>query len=340
MSFRKVVCSITVAVGASIGVACSESDPAASLVGADVKLESPQGPWGPRAHRSFTWTHETGLHVIALPARATSMDVTALNDEGQAAGYVTHGEGTENYRAFTWSESAGYTAIGSLSGPDGISLALSISGAGEVMGVSEGPSTRTNGPMGIQLGDFFSWTAHSGMRPVPHPTGFSEIKPVSAGGKLILPDWTNCYEVAGANDIGQAIGYAGFASGNGCRFTVALMWDVDGKPVRIADCGSTRWCGTTLNDVNNRGEVVGYRESAGFRWTSSGGLTWIPKANAALYSINDKGDAAGMIRMGDVSAPVVWMASGETRMIELPDGATYGFPVAINDRGQVVGNFK
>ena len=145
------------------------------------------------SQRGFVWSSERGLQVIPVPNGATSMDVTAMNNDGQVAGYVTLGTGSESYRAFTWSPAGGYTALGSLVGPDGISMALSITDAGDVTGLSEGPHSNSYGaPTGIVLDDAFTWNAQFGIKPIPKVLLSPQFRAIDAGGKLRLPAGLNC----------------------------------------------------------------------------------------------------------------------------------------------------
>jgi hypothetical protein len=94
-------------------------------------------------------------------------------------------------------------------------------------------------------------------------------------------------------------------------------------------------------DINNRGEVIGHHAGNGFRWTRSGGFVPITAQQVWLTAINENGDASGALVVDDfVFRPIVWMASGETRKIELPAGATSGYAVGINDKAQVIGAFQ
>ncbi|HUQ46918.1 MAG TPA: hypothetical protein VM053_01595 [Gemmatimonadaceae bacterium] len=282
------------------------------------------------------------MTILPLPTSAASMDVTDMNDDGLVVGYVTVGQGTESYRGFIWTEAGGYTALGSLVGPDGISMALSVNDAGDVNGLSEGPhSNLYGGPMGIVLGDAFVWNAKSGMKSAPLIVAGPWFKPSDEAGNLTLPMGANCFKVVASNAVGQAIGYAGSTGGTECKFTSALRWESKGTFVVIGGCGPRAWCSTTLSAINSSGTVVGYSEyGGGFRWTASEGMDLIPMANAAVQFINDNGDAAGYARIGELPTPMVWTASGEIKVIKMPSGATYGFPVGINNKGHVVGSFE
>lgn len=340
MLFRKIVCGCAVAVPAVLIAACSPTDQTTFVVGGSHSPSTPDTPVTTvRASRGFLWSEGGGLEEIPLPSYATSMNVTGMNNGGQVVGYVTLGEGTERYRAFIWSALDGFKALGSLVGPDGISMALTIDDAGTVRGLSDGPSANLNGGVGIYLDDAFEWTANSGMKPVNMVKGFPGFEPASAGGKLKLASGSDCLTVARINDRGEAVGYAGSIKNGECKYTAAVFWQADGQNVRLDECGPLPWCGITVRAINNRGEVVGDRNYAGFRWTVASGFVPIPMRNATANFINENGDVAGSVGTGEVLTPIVWMASGEIKTIHLPSGAKYGYPVAINARRQVAGNF-
>ena len=351
MRLRNLVSWLVMSFCATLVAACSTDDATSAVVGAAAAATSPPetSTAGLNVRHGFIWDEAKGLTVIAFPKNATSMDVTAMNERGEIVGYVTEGEGTERYRAFIWSAADGLRKLGSLAGPDGISIALSIDDNAKVRGVSEGPSTVYNGPMGIYFPDGFEWTASSGMSRVTGADATDAFSSVNAGGRLILPPGTDCLEVHGASKNGQAIGYAGTwvnvvsrlsRDGPHCALKSALLWRIDGTPVVIAECGPKPWCETTLADVNNRGTVVGASASGAFRWTSAGGFEQIPIPETGVYFINEAGDAVGMVGTGGTGKPIVWKASGEIKTIRLPAGATYGYPVAINEKGEVAGSFQ
>jgi hypothetical protein len=259
------------------------------------------------------------------------------------------GEASEQYRAFFWSASSGFKAIGSLDGPNGISLATSINDAGEVRGLSEGPSTVWNGPMGVGLYDTFVWTEASGIRSANGDNKSPDL--TRSPRNLTLPAGADCSQIISVNDNGQVLGYAGTEkvstnprdrdSIGDCIPRSALLWGADGRFVEIGSCGPRSECSLELSAMNNRGEVVGYASSLGsFRWTASNGFVRIPMENAGVSLINDNGDAAGTVTIGAVTSPLIWKSSGELRTIELPPGAGSGYPIAINASLQVAGELR
>lgn len=339
MSIRKVLSVLMIAAEVMALSACSSND-TSEIAGPRSPVEPPPSTPSPSVthDKGFIWSVDDGFKVIPTPAYAQSMVLTGINNLGQVVGVLTLHDGMGDDRGFIWSPNDGLQLLGSLVGQDGISWPLTIDDNGEVRGLSEGPTV--TGPMlfGPYVADTFAWTASTGMKPAP-PNRFENLKPVSEGGKLVLPADTDCMQLVRATTSGLAIGYAGLLQYRECEPTTALMWDVDGTPITIDQCGTRPSCGTTLSDLNNRGEVIGYRADGGFKWTRSGGFVRIPIENGLVSTINDNGDAAGAVRIS-LSKPIVWMASGEIRTIELPVNATNGYAAGINNKGQVIGVFR
>lgn len=348
MQLRHILKIFSLTLSATLVAACSTTDTVATAA-VEASAPKPVAPDNVATSSGFIWSPELGLQVIPLPSYATSMHVTDMNNAGQVVGYVNAGGGSENYRAFFWSRTSGFKAIGSLVGPDGISLAGTINDAGEVRGLSEGPSTIWNGPMGVVPQDNFVWTEAGGIRPA---SGDSQNSGLSSRPRnLVLPSGMDCWNVVGSNAKGQAIGYAGIANTSTtprsrdsigeCIYKNALAWNADGSFVEIGSCGPRSECAINLSAINNSGEVVGFSFATGsFRWTASKGFVVLPMADAGVDLIADNGDAAGTALIGQVTTPLLWMASGELRTIQLPAGASYGYPVAIKANTQVAGNFR
>jgi uncharacterized membrane protein len=344
MSIKKILSILAISAEVMALSACAADDPVTVIAASDPATASPSP--AVKHDRGFIWSIEKGLQLIPQPSFAESMVTTAINNHGDVVGYLTLHDGAGDERAFIWSANDGLQRLGSLVGPQGISLALTIDDESEVHGLSEGPSTQT-GPQGTHLVDAFVWTRGAGMTPT-NWTRFGDLKPVSEGGKLRLPSGAQCLQVTGASTSGLAVGYAGSPltypgsiEPGECHFTTSLMWELDGTPVVIHQCVTGRGCELGVNGVNNRGEVIGYYAGNAFRWTRSGGFVEIPIKQGNLTAINDNGDASGLAVIDYfVFRPLVWMASGEIRTIELPAGATSGYAVGINESGQVTGAFR
>jgi hypothetical protein len=336
MSIRRFVSAGNIAVACVLLGACT-ADPTTFIVGGNRTPVSETPPEGARPSRGFIWSSDAGFKELVHPAGATSLNVVDMNARGQIAGYVTLGEGTENYRAFVWSESDGLNLIGSLVGPDGISMALTIDNAGVIAGISEGPRTIWNGPMGIGLQDGFVWSASAGMM----ATDSSVNVPSYKTDNRKLPTGTNCYKVTAANERGQSAGYAGVSGYDGCIGKWTLMWKADGNFVEINGCGSRQWCATSILGMNNPGEVVGYNEAGGFRWSESKGFIQMPGEAGIAAAINDNGDVAATMydAITQSGLPVLWTSTGEIRKIALPPGSRTGYAGGIDAAGRVAGTF-
>jgi probable HAF family extracellular repeat protein len=306
---------------------------------------TPSTPPAAVAHeKGFIWSGVDGFTQIPTPSNAENLSPTGINNLGQVIGFLTLHDGQGDDRAFIWSANDGLQRLGSLVGADGISWALTIDDNGEVRGLSEGPSTR-QGPGRPHISDAFFWTASNGMKPAASAAPES-FKPVSQGGKLILLPGDDCMELVRTTSAGFAIGYSGSVQNGTCKLTSALLWQVDGTPVTIVEgCGPT--CAhdlkdiIILNDVNNRGEVIGSSPGwGGFRWTPSGKVFPIPDEVSYVSRINDNGDAVGLVDTGRELKLFLWLASGQMVGIPLPDSVKVESLAGINNRGQIVGTFR
>lgn len=338
MSIKKVLSFLAISAEVMALSACMSDDAATIIGGPDAQSASPSSAV---VHdRSFIWSVEKGLQLIPQPSYAEDLTATAINNHGQVAGYLTLHDGSDDDRAFMWSPDDGLERLGSLVGAEGTSIALALSDDGEVHGLSEGPSTQA-GPTGTFLGDAFVWTRATGMKSTTWKR-FGDLKPVSEGGNLKMPPGAECMQVTGASPSGLAVGFAGLIEPLVCHPMMTILWELDGTPTVIDQCDTRRGCNTAgVHGINNRGDVIGYRGSNGFRWTRSGGFLEMPIQNGSLTAINENGDASGLVVIDYfVFKPLVWMASGEIKTIELPAGATSGYAVDINENGQVIGTFR
>jgi hypothetical protein len=336
MSVRKFFCVLSVSAEVMGLSACSREATSSAIAGPATPVDKPAGVPAPTIthNRGFIWSFESGLQVIPQPSYAESMYPVAINNHGQVVGHLDLHDGDEQFRAFIWSAEDGLQRLGSLAGADGIARALTIDDNGEVRGLSEGPSTTYF--IALHLADAFVWTAAAGMKPASMPT-VGVFKPVWEGGKLVLPAGATCMKLIRATTAGLALGYAGSMEGVTCKTWTALMWKADGTPIVIARCPD--WCSTSVYDINDRGEVVGYAGEGAFKWTQAGGFVAVPVENGFLSFINDSGDAVGTVGSGP-SKPFVWMSSGDIREMDLPRGTISVHVVGINDHAQVIGTFQ
>jgi len=332
MSKRSVISLLPIFAGVMALSACS-SDVSPNVIAGPSSPVDPPPTVAPVVHsKAFIWSANSGVRVIQPPADVESIYISGINNHGQVIGDLIPRDGKEDFHAFVWSLNDGIRRLGSLIGAEGISRALTIDDDGEVRGLSEGPATTYF--IALHLADGFVWTAGGGMKPT-NSNPLVSYKPVSEGGKLILPAGATCMKLVTTVSSGLALGYAGLIDRGACRTWIALMWEADGTPVVIATC-DPRCAG--VSDINNLGEVVGYRDG-GFRWTRSGGFVPVPIDEGWPSMINDKGDAVGVVSGGGPS-PFVWTASGEIKRIDLPQGAASYYLAGINNSGQVVGTFR
>src|SRR5688572_9834277 len=119
----------------------------------------------------------------------------------------------------------------------------------------------------------------------------------------------------------------------------------------LTDLGTFGGSNVFAYDINEAGQVVGsYRNAAGqqraFFW-DDGALTELPTLGgptSAAYDINDVGQVVGVsaVNPGDFNArhAVLWDGTHGMRDLGTFQGATWSGAAAINDAGQIVGNFS
>ena len=364
MSFRNVASALFAAAGLVVIAACASSDAIDPVAvarpepGAQPSIDSTVTAT-PGGRRVFIWSQGGELRVLPIPSHAVEMVATDINLAGQVAGYIALNNAGYT-RAFVWSPADGYREIGSLDGPDGLAMALSINDEGVVTGVSVGPEGILNAPMGVPMPHGFVWTAGSGLKSLCGIADLISIGRVNAAGSVLgqskagmflwnatdglrslpFPSGTSCSRPVDLNDKGQVLGYAG--SAKDCfEFYSPFIWNVDGTQTLIEKCDLSLWCATHVNAINNGGEVTGYRNGAAFKWNREAGFTTFPgtESDSNGEAINDNGDVAGVFWRDQKSTPFVWMASGAITKIQIPAGFRSGYASAINAKGQVVGNF-
>jgi probable HAF family extracellular repeat protein len=149
--------------------------------------------------------------------------------------------------------------------------------------------------------------------------------------------------VTGINNLGQTVG----SSTTTGMYMGAVVWN--GTTPTGIDDGVSR--GSTLTDINDHGQWVGYGENQQFAYPLLGGLTLGPGTyyeRATLQGLNDVGDAVGQaITHEQITAAqaIVWSASGlqllDNRVITDVDNniVAYWQSIAndINNAGQVIG---
>jgi probable HAF family extracellular repeat protein len=136
------------------------------------------------------------------------------------------------------------------------------------------------------------------------------------------------------NDRGAVLGVTGgFAS-------YATLWE-DGEATPLPPTDSA----AVAVDLNDRGEalynayIVAPVSFGGFLWRD-GTVIPAPPAGEGLpefvgFDLNERGVAVGVPEFGPL--PFTWRPGEAPRPLALPDGADGGFPIALNDRGDVAG---
>jgi probable HAF family extracellular repeat protein len=183
-----------------------------------------------------------------------------------------------------------------------------------------------------------------------------------------LPGAGNCSTVAGVNEIGKIIG--GSENGEidpltGINQIRAVSW-IDGE---ITDLGSFGGNQNGATGINSHGQVVGFSlntipdqysvidfllvgvpnngtQTRAFLWQDGvmRDLGTLGGPDAIAYLVNERGQIAGQSYTNDTPNPVTGLPTFDPflwengKMIDLGTlGGTYGFPLALNNRGQVVG---
>lgn len=281
--------------------------------------------------------------------------VRGLNNQGVVAGHSATQSEPGVAHAFSWTPAGGTRALSSAAQ----SVANDINERNEIVGwTSDGRSVRA-----------IRWNPNGGATPLgPLVAGSSQAQAINHGGyaagystgvdgqsHAALWDrtgaetnlgpvgdgrWYDLYlndrnEVAGSSDDGAAGRMQGY------------LWRRDGGRVPI-DAGQY----TRLNDLNNRGEVVGGAENDGryngFYWAAGRGV--VPLAHGAGelgigIDINERGEMAGALRpetADDAWRAVRWPSYAaapidlNARLYRAPAGLQLSWALRINDRGEIV----
>ncbi|HEU4649403.1 MAG TPA: hypothetical protein VFS33_10110 [Gemmatimonadales bacterium] len=239
---------------------------------------------------------------------ATPFDV---NDAGVVVGTSADAT-TDQGRPFTWTAGAGMRALGDFAG-----TAMAVSQRGTVVGVARLDAS-------VAFGHAFVWTAANGAKDLG-----------------VLRTAAGDYSVAnGVNAQDDIVGTDGSGS------LQAFVGSAEQGLTPIPASGESQ-----AFAINDRGEIAASESQGGtlpiqpFVWQASGQRTDISVPaglNAAKPAdINDAGDVTGdyslLATPNDVQG-FVWSSRGGFESFGF--GAnTSTVPVAINDRGEVVGNF-
>jgi probable HAF family extracellular repeat protein len=229
------------------------------------------------------------------------------------AGAPTHG--------FLW-EDGEMIDIGTLTGPDGdFSGASDINDSGQVVGQSSN-----------QDGNYVAFVWQDGtMQELP---GLSE-------------DNYNSYAKA-INNNGVAVGAS--SSTSNCPVDVACMHAVRWQDGQVQDLGTLGGNSSLALDVNERGDIVGYSDTAegtihAFLWTSGQLIDLGPEPETEYSTaeiVNNRGQILGSVGpLGEQSRPTMWYR-GDSVLVEdlYPDLGQFDVnPYDVNEPGTIVGSY-
>ncbi|GAA0247493.1 hypothetical protein GCM10010492_53970 [Saccharothrix mutabilis subsp. mutabilis] len=148
-----------------------------------------------------------------------------------------------------------------------------------------------------------------------------ELRPLDGGSS----------EVAAVDDRGTAVGWTRSATG-----VRAVRWDDEGNPADLGTLpGGTQ---SSANAINDGGLILGSADDADGQWhpvvwQRDGSISTVPLTTAV--AVNNRGTIAGTLEHA-----VTLRADGRVTDLGLPFGATNSYPIAINDRGTVLGGIR
>ncbi len=144
---------------------------------------------------------------------------------------------------------------------------------------------------------------------------------------------------SGANAVNDAGQVAGWALDSSAR-QKAIVWQ-RGRSLVVLPGAATQV--SAANAISERGQVAGYRISLSdqrpFLWTPGGSVQQLPTlfdADTSASGVNDSAQVVATANAGSFR-PSRW--SQATGVVALPMGSESGSALAINNNGQVVGQF-
>jgi probable HAF family extracellular repeat protein len=206
------------------------------------------------------------IQVIDLDTLGHYSDATAVNDNGQVAGYSFITGNNSEFRPFSWTASGGMVDLGTLGG---MSCASFVNDRGEVVG-------RTDTAGGDR--HTFFWTAIDGMVDI---------------GTLGGDDFS---QAAALSNTGQVVGISTKFQNE--SHIHAFSWTESGGMVDLGTFGGS-W--NIANGVNDNGQVVGYSQTAegsarAFLWTAASGMVdlgTLGGSNSSAWTVNNRGQIVG-----------------------------------------------
>ena len=282
--------------------------------------------------------------------------VRGLNNQGVVAGVSVTQSDPGVAHAFSWTPAGGTRALSGAAQ----SIAYDINDRNEIVGwTSDGNAVRA-----------IRWNPNGASTPLgPLSAGSSEAQAINHGGyaagysagadgqfhaalwdragaesNLGLVGDGRWYSVH-VNDRNEVAGVSDDGSGGDMR---GFLWRRDSGRVPI-DAGQY----TRIDDLNNRGEVVGGAEIGGrftaFYWAAGRGVVPLPRGAgelSAAVDINERGEMAGALQLPDSEGgawrAVRWPSFAaapidlNARLYRAPAGLQLSWALRINDSGEIV----
>ncbi|HUG43539.1 MAG TPA: hypothetical protein VMN76_04770 [Acidobacteriota bacterium] len=298
------------------------------------------------------WDIQVGVEDIGTPLGWVRSESVGINDRGEVLIVATDEQ--KLTRSYLWSPSEGWLDIGTLGGD--FTRATALNSRGEVIGISE------IAPERIRI---FYWSRDTGIvnvggqeaialneegRVLGHSGSFSFLWSLE-GGSVRIGDPGLPSRAYALNQAGQVVGQIAAEGGNGTR---AFVWTLAGGMV---DPWPTRedFPFNVAFEINDAGQALGIashsnpsedgllHDSIGFVWSQETGAQEIDASTFFLpKALNRGGWIAGAtvpVAAGSRS-PAVWSpATGTVQLATHVDHSVESEIVAINDRGEVAGNF-
>ncbi len=251
--------------------------------------------------------------IIEIPPQEDHIRLLALNDSGQAAGYM-YGESQPQSRAIIWDAKNG---IQLLATPDGhSSKARDINNSGQVCGTLRDPNNRSHACF---------WDSEGRV----HDIGTLRERTSMANG---------------LNDHGQVVGWSWISP----RKRHAFLWTTEKG---ITDLGARGGTDSEAEQINNHGQIVGQLwtssgRSHTFIWQEDAGMVDIQNkldgTDSVPLGINDSGHIIGTyLRKGGPWRAFVLDDKRRFRDLGISSEDDFGcYPAAITDRGQAIAKMQ